>query len=154
MIHVREMTGYDMQTVVDIDLKCCEFPWSLEEWRAAQQEFKVFLVTSFGEAVGFAVFSGEKDEDGNAGVWLRRAAVKPAMRGRGCGKLLVNRTMQYAREIKALEIRALIPESHCYDQRSAGSWLLACGFKASKVFRNQFEHYGALEDGIMFNLTL
>ena len=154
MIHVREMTTYDMQAVVDIDLKSSEFPWSLDEWRIAQREFKVFLVTSFGEPVGFIVFSGEKDEKGNPGVWLRVAAVKPAMRGQGCGRKLAERMMQYAHEIKAKEIRAAIPESHCYDRPCAGSWLLACGFKATEVLRNKFEHYGVLEDGISFTLVL
>jgi len=154
MIHVREMTTYDMQAVVDIDLKSNEFPLSLDEWRSVQRQFKVFLVTSFGEPVGFIVFSGEKDEKGNPGVWLRVAAVKPAMRGRGFGKKLMDRTVQYAHEIKAKEIRAVIPESHCYDRPCAGTWLLACGFKASEVLRNKFEHYGVLEDGIMFKLVL
>ncbi len=64
----------------------------LEEWIFERNKAEVLLAVMDGEAVGFALFFHNFSTFlGRAGIYLEDLFVKPAHRGDGCGKALLQR---------------------------------------------------------------
>ena len=72
---------------------------TLEEWIFEKKKAEVIFVLEEGKEVGFALFFHNFSTFlGRAGLYLEDLFVLPEYRGKGCGKALLRRLAQIARE--------------------------------------------------------
>jgi ribosomal protein S18 acetylase RimI-like enzyme len=145
----------DANELVDIDIKCFEDAWPVDEWNRIGHNaaYAISVATMFGTVAGFGVF--RYDEDTND-VVIEKLAVKPAYRRKSASQHLLNGGIDYAKTKAAKALIIIVPESTIYpDTGINGKWLEAVGFKAIKPFlRRHFEAYGHYEDGVKFTAPL
>ena len=151
LIHVRGCRLSDANEMVDIDIKCFEDAWPVDEWNRIghNAEYAISVATMFGTVVGFGVF--RYDEESND-VVIEKLAVKPSYRRKGASLHLLAGGVDYGKTKAAKALTIIVPESTIYPgPASIGGWLTAVGFKATKPFlKRRFEAYGHYEDGVKF----
>lgn len=149
MLNVRPATGEDVHYLLDIDVKCFDYPWSAEHWRVVGSTVNIAVATYYGTPIGMVVFAGAESEKGVPFVTMVKLAVKESFRNRGIGETLLLTVVEFGRKIESTGVRAVVPESS-----NAIDWLIKMGFKASGVDRECFDLYGIKEDGYMFQREL
>jgi ribosomal protein S18 acetylase RimI-like enzyme len=154
LIHVRGARLSDANDLVDIDIKCFDDAWPVDEWNKIghNAEYAISVATMFGTVIGFGVF--KHDEDAND-VVIEKLAIKPHYRRKGASQHLLLGGIDYAKTKTAKALTIIVPESTIYpvgnEPSNMGGWLQAVGFKATKPFlRRRFESYGHYEDGVKF----
>ena len=158
LIHVRGCRLSDANELVDIDIKCFEDAWPVDEWNRIghNAEYAISVATMYGTVIGFGVF--RYDEDAND-VVIEKLAVKPHYRRKGASLHLLDGGVDYAKTKAAKSLTIIVPESQIYpvgnEPSNMGGWLTGCGFKATKPFlKRHFEAYGHYEDGVKFYAPL
>ena len=150
-VTIRRATLNDANQLLDIDIKCFETAWTVEEWSKVghSQEYALSVATNFGTPIGFAVFT--KNEDS---IEVVKLAVKPAYRRKGVSLLLLNAGVDYATSRNIGKLSIIVPESTVYPgERNTSDWLASVGFQAEKPFlKNHFTSYGEPEDGVSFTM--
>lgn len=149
---LRPALGNDVNFLIDIDLKCYDYPWSVDEWRllALNPACSVTLATINMEPVGFVAWGkviAKKEAE------ILRLAVKPAYRNSGVGSLLLGSIEIEANEYGMQKIVLIVPEIHCFPnhRNDVSQWLLTRGYKATKpILKNHFDMYGSKVDGFKF----
>ena len=140
MIHFRELLPADAEGVARVERESFPTPWSREDfWREASNEFACYIVAlDDEEIIGFG------------GCWISfeeaqvtNIALTASQRGRGLGKVLMEKLMRAAAERGAermtLEVRpSNTPALHLYE---------GLGFAAIGVRRKYYQDNG--EDAIL-----
>lgn len=72
---------------------------TLEEWIFDKQKAEVIFAMEDGEEIGFALFFHNFSTFlGRAGIYLEDLYVRPAYRGKGCGRAILKRLASIAKE--------------------------------------------------------
>ena len=153
MIDFRASTEKDAHYLLDIDLKCFDYAWLPEDWRAISKACYGCVATWNETPIGMAIFG--QTPYGN--VEILKLAVKSSYRNRGIGSRLVFNCLLYAREIHALRLLMVVPEGQLRpgEPGDISSWLKHRGFRAQvPLLRNYFTFYGQPEDGVVFSLPV
>lgn len=157
---VRMSRPDDINDILDLDVKCCYYPLSLEEWRvliqgkdadatASQEKAKVSIVTIYRERVALAVTRPVDDDV----VLIERFGVIEKYRGHGVGRLLMEEVLNNARHYRADVLRIVVPSIYCQpeasrDKDDMGAFLNAMKFKPTgKVVPNYTVMYGETVEG-------
>jgi len=149
---IRTAQLKDIHSLVDIDLKGYDYPWSVNEWRkfAADPTCVTLIASLRAEPVGVCVW--QKRPAIKEGEILK-LATKLTYRCRGIGSLLLHEVETGAEENKLLEMVVIVPEIKCCPGQpdDVSQWLLKRGYKAVKpVLTNHFHMYGSHCDGFKF----
>lgn len=153
MIQVRPTTERDAHYLLDIDIKCFDYAWLPDDWRAAAKDALACVATWNETPVGMVIFS----YNNYGGVEIEKIAVKAPYRHHGIARRLLYNCALYAKEIGALELLMVVPESRLRpgDPDDISAWLLKLGFRASlPLLKNWFVFYGKPEDGVVFSLPI
>ena len=140
---VRSPTLHDLNRIVDIDLKCFEFGYTVSQWRGLiiQTNSLMLVVEIQQEPVGFVLFS----ESGE----IFKIAVKPKYQKQGLGTLLLTHTVVNRVKMGCNKLTFVLPET----LYKLSSWLLRNKFKCVKLLRDQVAWCGKMEDGFLFEYT-
>lgn len=133
----------DRAALLNIDLKCWDFPWTEDLWQHAVDNYRILVARYRGERLGYSVFGRDMSQDRT--IRIMKIGVRPAYRRFGVGKQLLLATLAMC---KGYEVEAWLPEDYVY--RGAGQWLLKHGFVAFGVKSNVYTGFGGLEDAILF----
>lgn len=134
--------------MLDLDIKCYEYPLTHAQWRDASQTAIGAVATFNGNLVGMVMFR-KVDCD----VEVLRLAVSPLHRRQGLGRRLLWNVILYGRQISAHRVCLVVPER----QVSPGSpedlsgWLTKFRFTAGRTIRDAYYSYGEPEDGVEFS---
>lgn len=148
----------DANDLVDIDIKCFEDAWPVDEWNRIghNADYAISVATMFGNVVGFGVFryDGETND-----VIIEKLAVKPHYRRKSASLHILAGGVDYAKIKAAKSLTIIVPESSIYpvdnQPSNMAGWLTGVGFKATKPFiRRHFTAYGHSEDGVRFYAPL
>lgn len=148
---VRGFRSADAVDLVDMDLKCCDMPWTSEEWSKRQYsaDFGISLAMFYGTPVGFVVFQ--------PGVEILKLAVKEQHRRKGLSRELLEPVLDYARKNKVTSVSLIVPESTVTVSGPGNltAWLTKLRFKPEIPFlKDHFSQFGETEDGIRFKLAV
>ena len=130
-VNIREWTENDVGAAALIERVCFAEPWTLEVIRQslAVPHFYGFIVEADGETVGYACGSSLFEDSE-----LMRIAVLPKCRGRGFGRLLLERFIEEAAtrgaERMFLEVRA--------SNEAALSLYLKSGFQKNRLRKRYY----------------
>lgn len=154
ILSLRCATGDDCQHLIDIDLKCFEFPWNADFWGWAGANYSIFVVTHYDQPVGFACYCiCDSGYCRSRVMVLNKVAVKSAYRGHGIGNMLVEAVQRMALSADLMLMETIIPESLCRpgEPDDVTGFFQKLGYRAvAPLVRDCFEYCGGLEDGIRF----
>lgn len=131
-IHIRWMIRRDMPSVLSIEDKSFEFPWSEEEFiRCLRQRDCIGMVAEIGDQIaGFMIYELHKSR-----IHLLSCAVHPDFKRQGVGRSMIDKLISklaYQRRNRiALEVR----ETNLIAQL----FFRSLGFKASSVLKSFYE---------------
>ncbi len=153
LTNIRKPESYDLNYILDIDLKCFEDNWSYNEWRETLYDprFGVLIGTYKGLPVGFIVwFSGTRD-----GL-ITRLGVKPTYRKRSVGSQLLAAVEVILIQQNIKEVRFPITESLCHPGMTydVSRWLTTRDYKATTLMHGTGLYCGEKEDEIVFQKFL
>ncbi len=152
-VSLRGPTASDVNYVLDVDVKCFDDPWTIENWREVfgdQQKFKL-MATYFGSPIGFAVWERTHDS-----MNVIRLAVKPTYRRSGTGSQLLKAIEASAYNLQLFKVTFPVTESLCCpgDPRDVSQWLIKRGARAGSIVKNGGFYMGKEEDAFLFNLLV
>ncbi len=153
MIEFRPSYKEDAHYLIDIDLKCFDYAWLLEDWRAIANNSFACVATWNSTPVGMIIFSRTMYND----LEVMKLGVKPAYRNHGLGSQLLFNCLLYGRDILASRIVMVIPESRICpgDSHDLSQWLSKRGFRAQvPLLHDYYTFYGKPEDGVVFSLPI
>lgn len=153
MLALRGSRPEDAHYLIDIDIKCFEFPWSPAQWRRASADCMACVVTWKDTPVGMAVF--RKNHLGD--VEIVKLGVKKPFRKLGVSRALILNCAIYAREVASPFLVLIVPERRLCpgDPEDLSAWLTRLGFRArTPLYKDYFKFYGEREDGVMFYLPI
>jgi GNAT superfamily N-acetyltransferase len=150
---IRATTKKDIHYLLDIDLKCFEFPWTIDEWKTLGERCLGTIATVNRTPIGFVLFRSDDDGD----MEIVKIAIKPGYRRHGIASRLLDNCVRFARETRTHCLHLVIPERLVYPDTpdEISGWLCHVQFQPTvPLLRDRFEYYGRLEDGIRFTLTV
>lgn len=155
---IRKTTKEDAQYVMDIDLKCFEYPWPTDFWFEASAYYDIVVGTYYGTPVGMAVYTNGPVicptfcyEPNDQIITMLKVGVKKSFRNKGLGKLLVNHIKGIAWAAKSRSIVTIAPESICTpSEQDVSGWLRKVGFEGRNIIPGCFTNCGEAEDGYLF----
>jgi GNAT superfamily N-acetyltransferase len=153
MIGFRASSDRDAHYLIDIDLKCFDYAWLPETWRAVSKTCVACVATWNDTPIGMAIFGKTPDGD----IEILKIAVKPAYRNMGIARHLIYNCILYAREVHAFRLVMLVPEGQLRPGETGdiSHWLCSLGFRAqTPLLQGYFIFYGQAEDGVIFTLPI
>jgi GNAT superfamily N-acetyltransferase len=150
-VQIRAATKNDAHYLFDIDLKCFDFPWTLQEWRIFGQTCLGTVATDKSVPIGMVLFRAD-DTDLN----IVKIGVKSEHRRLGVGRALIASCLQYAKDTNLLAVQMIVPETLLRpgDPDDISPWLSSVGFIPTvPLLRDFYEMYGRVEDGVRFTLS-
>lgn len=151
--HLRGFRADDVMYLIDIDAKCCEVPWTYDQWVKNCQVHTGSVVTFYGTPVGFALFHRMGDY-----VELVKLAVKPQYRRQKLGIILMSGCYKFAQDMGCRTVFCVVPETALAESgqhEPAVPFLLKVGFAATKpMIRDCFLVDGRPIDGVKFVHTV
>ncbi len=146
-MNLRKMQAQDIATVLEIEQSANDFPWqkkSFEDSLKTGHEAWVFYDPS-DEIVGFAIVQRVLDE-----AHLLNICVKPAMQGRGLGKVILQHVIDYANSLSSVIILLEVRRSNERAQRL----YLQTGFNEMSVRKAYYPATEGREDAILMAMDL
>lgn len=156
---VRLTRPSDINSLFTIDLKCYDYPMTLEEWKV--------LVGQSGKPTEPRILVAEINRKPVAlGMWqevdadvsrIIRLGVIPRYRFQGVGTLLVDACVKHCNTEKKDRIRIVIPDIHCMpgDSDDVSVFLSKVGFgPTGEVVSDYCKMYGDWRDGYVFERKL
>lgn len=130
--HIRWMIRRDMASVLDIEEKSFEFPWSEEEFvRCLRQRNCIGMVAEQGDAViGFMIYELHKNR-----LHLLNFAVAPNCRRLGAGRAMIDKLASKLSGDRRNRIMLEVRETNL----EAQLFFRQLGFKAISVLREFYE---------------
>lgn len=127
---IRVADWKDIDTLMDIDLKCFDFPWNPAYWGRRFEESQMALIVDTSDGVPAGLLMGELLEDG---LVIEKIGVKPAYRRQGASRLLLDACDDLTIQCPESPMdHIVIPEPWLYRDSPdcIAPWLKAVGFKA------------------------
>jgi ribosomal protein S18 acetylase RimI-like enzyme len=147
-IMIRSAIRDDLQHLFDIDLKCFDIPWTIDEWKyCGGGESLVHVATVDLTPVGMVIYHPAEC------LSIVKLAVKPQFRLRGISRLLLEHCVRCANDNGSQRISITVPETiiYCTDTDNISPWLDKLHFYATTpLLKDHYDIYGRLEDGIVF----
>jgi len=138
---VRPMVETDVETVVALERRAYEFPWSRGIFLdCLRVPYDCHVVEEGGLLVGYSVMSMAADE-----AHLLNLCVSPAVQGRGLGGFLLDHVLKYAAAGGARVIYLEVRPSNA----AALSLYDRAGFSRIGVRRNYYRALGGREDALV-----
>lgn len=149
---IRPAQVRDVHSLVDIDLKSYDYPWTIDKWRklAADSTCDILLASLKAEPIGVCVW--QKKPAKKEGELLR-LAVKPAYRNLGVGSLLLCTVELEAKDNDLESMVIIVPEIKCFSGHpdDVSQWLLDHKYRAvTPILKDHFSMYGSRCDGFKF----
>lgn len=162
ILMTRPAEVVDISSLMNIDLKCFDYPWTQDMWRECPYNCSV---TAFaGTPVGLVAytdkplkFPGSDFVAAANAVWIVKLGVKPEFRLRGMGSSLLDRVVDFAAYNQADKILTITPETDCYTRIlnfDLNDWLQTRKFRAQGLIHNCFTEYGEQTDGVLWQRNL
>lgn len=131
-VSVRWLIRRDMPTVLDIESKSFEFPWSEEEFiRCMRQRNCIGMVAEIGDqVVGFMIYELHKNR-----IHLLSFAVHPEYRRQCVGQSMIEKLVMKLECQRRNRIMAEVRETNL----DAQLFFKSMGFKAESVLRGFYE---------------
>ena len=159
--NVRLSRPNDINVIRDLDIKCYDYPLEMAEWQdllntsGQDNQARCVLVEAYRKPLGFAVWKILPPEAGvNVQVcFLYRLGVRPTVRQKGLGRLLLKTCEAHATRMQADVIRTTVPDFKCKsgDPDDVSGFLSASGFMATGHIVDQYKFmYGKWVDGYIF----
>ena len=146
---IRKPNQHDLNYILDIDLKCFEDNWTLDQWRQQLTicHNNILLAVQGNTPVGFVLWL--KDE-------ITRLAVKPTYRHLGLGTKLVNSVELELHAQGCKDMVIDVPESLCCPRHpiDVSLWLLRRGFRARRLTQDSVTFCGVREGLIRFGKVI
>lgn len=141
----REAVYYDLTNLLDLERKCFDECWSLEEWKIRLKDCFV-MVADATQPVGFVASRHLPNDMGE----IMKLCVLPSYRRNGIGSRLLKESLSNFGSHKIEEVMLIVPE---HDIDVHGPWLAKRGFKAeTPLLKDCFTYMGELEPGIKFTV--
>jgi GNAT superfamily N-acetyltransferase len=153
MIEYRAIERKDAHYLIDIDLKCFDYPWLPSDWRDISNTCFGTVATYRGTPIGMIVFKVGCYGD----IEVLKIAVKPTFRNRGIGKRLLFHAICYGQTVQASHLVLVIPETQINPGHTndLSKWLSQLHFRAqAPLLRNHYRQYGEDVDGVVFTLRI
>lgn len=152
IFRTRDATPEDQVYIQDLDLKCFEMSWSCDAWAYAGQHYIIKLAAYYGTPIGFATYVHNTEDNI---IQFPKVGVKPSFRNKGVARQLVSEAVQFCKQVRALRIETLIPETLLRpgEPQDASKWLSKLGWEATGLVRDFFPCMGQREDAVRFILT-
>lgn len=158
VLDIRSAQPKDIQHLRDLDVKCFDYCWTDEDWKALDSEYSTVIVAcAHGTPIAMLVCD-EQEFKGRKLLHIYKVCVKPQFRGKNLGKKLLARAYEIAKMISADALAISVPESMTRPENSTNcvGWLKKMGFFAACILEEKDWLYGQEEDVILFvfNITL
>ncbi len=127
-----------MKAVAELENECFGTGWDEKSISKAYKDFKFFVAVCDRETVGYISINSVLDEG-----YIGNVAVAPQKRGRGIGKILVERAVAYARDNSLSFLSLEVRESN----KRAISLYQKVGFKNEGVRKGFYKN--PKEDGVI-----
>lgn len=138
-IRVRYFEPSDLNSIMEIERRCFEHPWTREELEAALKSDGVVAEVRGERILGFCIYSLDQDK-----ITLFSIAVDPPSQRKGIGQMLISHVKE-ATSPKRPKIVSLVRETNM----RAIQFLRKCGFVATNVVKCPYGQ-NTDEDGINF----
>lgn len=146
---IRKPNQHDLNYLLDIDLKCFEDNWTLDEWRHQLMicNNSIFVATQGNTPVGYVLWCDEE---------ITRIAVKPTYRHMGLGSKLLDAVEDELRRQGHTNVTINVPESLCCPRKpiDVSIWLIKRVFRARSMKIDGVTFCGVKEDLICFGKVL
>lgn len=131
-VHIRWMIRRDMPSVLDIEQRSFEFPWSEEEFiRALRQRNCIGMVAELNEiVVGFMIYELHKNR-----LHILNFAVHSAYRRKGVGQAMIEKLVGKLSQQRRSRILLEVRETNL----PAQLFFRTVGFQAVSVLRDFYE---------------
>lgn len=143
---IRWLIRRDMPEVMEIENRCCQFPWTEEDFLTCFRErntIRTVYESSQGLIHGFMIYELHKSI-----LKILNFAVAPEVQGTGVGCAMVERLIDKLSQQKRRLIECEIRESNLKAQK----FFSGRGFKAVQVLRRHYEE--TTEDAYLFRYSL
>ena len=141
---VRPGLGQDMVYLMDIDNKCFDDPFTLDDWQVIDHASRIVVAADVvNKPAGFICYQSLEGH-----VFINRLAVHPSLQRRGIATSLVNECKQFCRSVRSLHVETRIPE--CW-LGSVGPFLKANGFKAKLPMLTGYHYMGQPTSIVVFD---
>jgi N-acetylglutamate synthase-like GNAT family acetyltransferase len=149
---IRHAQVRDVNSLLDIDLKGYDYPWTISKWREISNdaEFTLLIATLKVQPVSMCVWRWKV---GSERAEIVKLATKPYYQGQGFATLLLNKVESDMRSAAVREAVITVPEIKCFPGHpdDVSAWLLARKYKPIKpVLKDEYCMYGSMCDGFQF----
>jgi GNAT superfamily N-acetyltransferase len=153
---IRNAQVRDVNSLLDIDLKGYDYPWTIAEWRdvSNNEDYTLLLATLKVQPVSMCVW---RRKPGSERAEIVKLATKPYYQGQGFATLLLNRVERDMRSAAVREAVFTVPEIKCFPGHpdDVSAWLMARKYKPVKpILRDEYCMYGSMCDGFQFARVL
>lgn len=144
-VHVRWMIRRDMASVMDIEAKSFEYPWTEDEFiRALRQRTCIGMVAERNEVVaGFMIYELHKNR-----IHILAFAVHPDFRRSGVGKAMIEKLVSKLAFQRRNRITLEVRETNL----DAQLFLRSLGFRAMNILPNFYKD--CKEDAFVFRYSI
>jgi N-acetylglutamate synthase-like GNAT family acetyltransferase len=149
---IRHAQVRDVNSLLDIDLKGYDYPWTISEWRdiSNNEEYTLLIATLKGQPVSMCVW---RHKAGDERAEVVKLATKPYYQGQGFATLLLKRVERDMRSAAVKEAVFIVPEIKCFPGHpdDVSAWLLGREYKPIKpILKDEYCMYGSKCDGFQF----
>lgn len=153
---IRHAQVTDLSSLLDIDLKGYDYPWTINKWRdvSNDEDYTLLIATLKVQPVSMCVWRRKPDSERAEIVKL---ATPPYYRGQGFATLLLNRAERDMRAAAVKEAVFTVPEIKCFPGHpdDVSAWLLARKYQPVKpILKDEYCMYGSMCDGFQFARVL
>lgn len=156
-LDIRPFQLGDAPHILNIDLKCSEFPFDIEDWQMIKSYFphwEILMAVIRKQPCAFIMY--DYDSENRVGNLHKFAALPYALKAGVIGYLIdVISNTALLRGFTHLEL--IVPSNSCRggnDTYDRSSLLLRNNFKCTKIITEAFEAYGEADDGFVFRKTI
>lgn len=146
----------DINSLLDIDLKSYDYPWTINKWRdVSNDEDYILLIASLKvQPVSMCVW---RRKAGGERAEIIKLATKPYYQRQGFATLLLNKVENDMRSAAIREAVITVPEIKCVPGHpdDVSAWLLSHKYKPVKpILKDEYCMYGSVCDGFQFARVL
>lgn len=158
---IRLTRPTDINIVVDLDLKCYDYPWAFVEWQQAINDngkngkARIVLLEVDKKPAGFAMWQIGLDNI----VRVQRFGILPKYRNKGLGFALMSymRVFCEGHISRPEKMQVVVPHIYCVpgDPENVAPFLTKCGFHATgEILPEVGVMYGNPVEGYVFESEL
>jgi GNAT superfamily N-acetyltransferase len=153
---IRQAQVRDVNSLLDIDLKGYDYPWTIAKWReiSSDEDYTLLIATLKVQPVSMCVW---RRKSGSDRAEIIKLSTKPYYQGQGFATLLLNKVERDMRSAAIKEAVITVPEIKCFPGHpdDVSAWLMARKYRPVKpILKDKYRMYGNMCDGFQFAHTL